>query len=258
MMNLINLEGRKGLILGIANRHSIAYGIARTVHAAGAEIAVTYLNEKAEPFVRPLAEEMGSPAIMPCDMQKPGQLEAAFEQVADLWGKLDFVLHSIAYAPAKDLHGRVIDCSAEGFAMAMDVSVHSFIRVAKMAEPLMTGGGCLLTLTYLGGDRVIKHYKLMGPVKAALQSVTQYLAAELGQQGIRVHAISPGPIMTRAASGIAEFDALLEAAAAHAPERRLVSVDDVGAVAAFLVSDSAKSMTGNLIYIDAGYNIMGD
>lgn len=257
-MNLINLEGRKGLVLGIANQHSIAYGIARTAHAAGAEISVTYLNDKAKPHVAPLAQEMRSPLIMACDMQKPGQLEAVFEQIAKIWGKLDFVLHSIAYAPVKDLHGRVVDCSAQGFSTAMDISVHSFIRVAKMAEPLMKDGGCLLTLTYLGGDRVIKNYNLMGPVKAALQSVTQYLAAELGPRAIRVHAISPGPIKTRAASGIAEFDALLDDVAAHSPERHLVSVDDVGAVAAFLISDSAKSMTGNVIYVDAGYNIMGD
>jgi enoyl-[acyl-carrier protein] reductase I len=257
-VDLVNLEGKKGLIFGIANENSLAYGIAQAVCSVGAEVGITYLNEKAERYVRPLAEELKSPLIVPCDVQKEGQLEAVFKGAEEKWGKIDFALHAMAYAPLKDLRGRVVDCSLQGWAMAMDISVHSFIRVAKLSEPLMKDGGCLLTLSYFGGDKVIKSYKMMGPVKAALQSATQYLAAELGERGIRVHTISPGPIRTRAASGIDEFERMLQEAAEKAPEHRLADIKDVGAVAAFLISDDARSLTGNLIYVDAGYNIMGD
>jgi enoyl-[acyl-carrier protein] reductase I len=172
------------------------------------------------------------------------------------WGGLDFLLHSIAFAPQDDLHGRVVDCSAEGFAMAMDVSCHSFIRMAKLAEPLMPNGGALLTVTFYGSERVVEHYNLMGPVKAALESATRYLAAELGSRQIRVHAISPGPIRTRAASGIDRFDELLARAAAAAPEGELVDISDVGALAAFLVSDSARRITGTIIPVDGGQHLL--
>ena len=250
------LKGKKGLVVGIANRHSIAFGCAQAFSAAGADLAFTYLNEKAEPFVRPLAEELGAPVIAPCDVREPGQLEAVFHAIERQWGTLDFLLHSIAFAPREDLHGRVIDCSQDGFKMAMDVSCHSFIRMAKLAEPLMKRGGCLLTVTFYGSAKVVEHYNLMGPVKAALGSSVRYLAAELGPQHIRVHALSPGPLKTRAASGIDRFDALLEQAKARAPEHQLVGIEDVGAVAAFLVSDAASALTGNIEYIDAGYNII--
>jgi enoyl-[acyl-carrier protein] reductase I len=255
-MSLLDLAGKKGLVVGIANANSIAYGCAKAFHAAGAEVAVTYLNAKAEPFVRPLAEKLASPMILPCDVREPGQLEAVFERLRQQWGRLDFLLHSIAYAPKEDLHARVVDCSQAGFLVAMDVSCHSFIRMAKLAEPLMKDGGCLLTVTFYGSERVVEHYNLMGPVKAALESAVRYMAAELGPKSIRVHAISPGPLKTRAASGIEAFDELLERAAKRAPTHDLVTIDDVGAVAACLVSDAARAMTGNTAYVDGGYHIV--
>jgi len=251
------LQGKKGLVVGIANGHSIAFGCAEAFRRAGADLAVTYLNAKAEPYVRPLAEQLDSPIIVPCDVREPGQLEAVFARIARDWGHLDFLLHSIAYAPKEDLHSRVIDCSQAGFALAMDVSCHSFIRMARLAEPLMADGGCLLTVTFYGSDKVVDDYNLMGPVKAALESTVRYMAAELGQKRIRVHALSPGPLMTRAASGIERFDELLERARSRAPERRIVSIEEVGALASFLVSDSAAALTGNVEYIDGGYHLMG-
>lgn len=251
-----SLRGRRGLVLGIANENSIAYGCARAFRTAGADLAVTYVNDKAKPFVLPLAEELGCSIIAPCDVRIPGQLEALFERVEREWGGLDFVLHSIAYAPKEDLHGRVTDCSSAGFAMAMDVSCHSFIRIARLAEPLMRQGGCLLTVSFYGSERVVEHYNLMGPVKAALESTTRYLAAELGPQDIRVHAISPGPMRTRAASGLDRFDELLERAAAQAPQKRLASIDDVGALASYLVGDGAKMLTGTVIPVDGGQHVM--
>jgi enoyl-[acyl-carrier-protein] reductase (NADH) len=257
MSGSMSLAGRRGLVVGIANEQSIAWGCACAVHAAGAELAVTYLNEKAEPFVRPLAESIASPLILPCDVRIPGQLEVVFEQITARWGQLDFLLHSIAYAPKADLHARVIDCSAEGFAMATTISVHSFIAMARMAETLMPQGGCLMTVTFYGSQRVVEHYNLMGPVKAALESATRYLAAELGPQQIRVHALSPGPLRTRAASGIDQFDELLDRAAAEAPEHQLVSIEDVGNLAAFLASDGARRITGTVIPIDGGQHLVG-
>ncbi|WP_228535755.1 enoyl-ACP reductase FabI [Noviherbaspirillum malthae] len=250
------MRGRRGLVLGIANEHSIAYGCARAFRVAGAELAVTYVNDKAKPFVAPLAEELGCSITAPCDVRIPGQLEALFERIEREWGGLDFVLHSIAYAPKEDLHGRVTDCSAAGFAMAMDVSCHSFIRIARLAEPLMRQGGCLLTVSFYGSERVVEHYNLMGPVKAALESTARYLAAELGPQDIRVHAISPGPMRTRAASGLDRFDELLERAAAQAPQKRLAGIDDVGALAAYLVGDGGKMLTGTVIPVDGGQHVM--
>ena len=254
---MASLKGRKGLILGIANEHSIAYGCAKAMRAGGAELAVTYLNDQAEPYVRPLAEALNCPIIMPCNVVTPGELEAVYERIGAEWGSLDFVLHSIAYAPKADLHGRLVDCSKDGFALSMDVSVHSFIRMAKLAEPLLADGGCLLSMTYYGAEKVVDLYNVMGPVKAALEATARYLAAELGPKGIRVNTISPGPLKTRAASGIAHFDMLMEKAAAKAPEHRLVSIDDVGALASFLVSDSGRSITGDTIYVDAGYHVVG-
>lgn len=253
----MKLQGKKGLVVGIANEDSIAYGCARAFRDEGAELAVTYLNARAEPYVRPLAESLGSRIIVPCDVSQAGQLESVFAAIGETWGELDFVLHSIAFAPKDDLHGRLVDCSQEGFALAMDISCHSFIRMARLAEPLMKNGGCLQTVSFLGSDRVVQHYNMMGPVKAALESSVRYLAAELGEKGIRVHALSPGPLKTRAASGIGHFDALLDNARERAPERLLASTDDVGNVAAFLASDAARALTGNVEYIDGGYHIMG-
>jgi enoyl-[acyl-carrier protein] reductase I len=253
----MSLSGMKGLVVGIANEHSIAYGCAKAFHNAGADLAITYLNAKAEPYVRPLAEELQSPIIAACDVREPGQLEALFARIEKEWGKLDFLLHSIAFAPMEDLHSRVVDCSQSGFALAMDVSCHSFIRMAHLAEPLMKDGGCLLTVTFYGSEKVVEEYNLMGPVKAALEASVRYMAAELGQKKIRVHALSPGPLKTRAASGIDRFDSLLERTRERTPEHHLVSIDDVGNVAAFLVDDAAKALTGNLEYVDGGYHILG-
>jgi len=252
----MTLANKKGLVVGIANDNSIAYGCARAFRTAGAELAITFLNAKAEPHVRPLAESLDSPIFMPCDVREEGQVEAVFDRITKDWGRLDFVLHSIAFAPKDDLQGRLVDCSKEGFAMAMEVSCHSFIRMARLAEPLMKDGGCLQTVTFFGSERVVEHYNMMGPVKAALESSVRYLAAELGTKGIRVHALSPGPLMTRAASGIGHFDALLARAKERSPERMLATIEDVGNVAAFLASDGARSLTGNVEYIDAGYHIM--
>jgi enoyl-[acyl-carrier protein] reductase I len=251
-----SLANKRGLVVGIANDQSIAYGCAEAFHAAGAELAVTYLNEKAKPHVAPLAESLEAPIFMPCDVRNPGELEAVYERIAKEWGQLDFVLHSIAFAPKDDLYARVTDCTREGFAMAMDVSCHSFIRMAKLAEPLMKHGGTLLTVTFYGSSKVVEHYNLMGPVKAALESSVQYLATELGPKSIRVHALSPGPLKTRAASGIDRFDELLERAKERAPAHQLVSIEDVGALAAFLVGDHARSLTGNIEYIDGGYHMV--
>jgi len=252
-----DLTGKTGLVAGIANEHSLAYGCAKAFRKAGADLAITYLNEKAEPHVRPLAEGLGSEIIQPMNVTEPDQVEAVFSAISERWGKLDFLLHAIAYAPKDDLHARVTDCSLDGFLTAMNISCHSFIRLARRAEPLMReNGGCLLTMTFYGSERVVEDYNLMGPVKAALESSVEYLAAELGRDEIRVHAISPGPVKTRAASGLADFDELLEKAKAQAPGRQLVTIDDVGSVAAFLVSDDARRLTGNAVHVDAGLHVM--
>lgn len=252
----LSLAGKRGLVTGIANADSIAWGCARAFRALGAELAVTYLNDKARVHVEPLARKVGAPILMPLDLLREGELEAVFERIRDEWGSLDFVLHSIAYAPREALHGRVTDCPRDGFLTAMDVSCWSFIRMAALAEPLMPDGGALFCMSYLGAQRAVDNYGMMGPVKAALESATRYLAAELGPQGIRVHAVSPGPIMTRAASGIAGFDALLDQARAKSPTRRLATIAEVGQTAAWLATDSARSITGQTLYVDGGYGIV--
>lgn len=253
---LTSLAGKRGLVTGIANDRSIAWGCAKAFRGLGAELAVTYLNEKAKPFVEPLAGQLGAPILMPLDLRVAGQLEAVFERIEREWGRLDFVLHSIAFAPKADLQGRVVDCSREGFLLAMDISCWSFIRMAALAEPLMTAGGTLFCMSYYGSQLVVEHYGIMGPVKAALECATRYLAAELGPKGIRVHAISPGPLRTRAASGIPEFDELLARAQEKAPVRSLVSIDDVGLATAYLATDAARLITGNVVYVDGGYHII--
>jgi len=254
---LRTLEGKKGLVVGIANQHSIAWGCAKAFRAYGAELAITYLNDKARPYVEPLAREIEAPILMPLDVALEGQMEAVFEEIGRRWGRLDFALHSIAFAPKDDLHGRVVDCSRDGFLLAMDVSCHSFIRMARLAEPLMKDGGALFTMSYYGAEKVVANYNLMGPVKAALEATARYLAHELGSKGIRVYPISPGPLATRAASGIAHFDELLAKATSRAPAGRLVTIDDVGIACAALATDGAKLITGDTLYIDGGYHIMG-
>lgn len=249
------LKGKYGLVVGVANGQSIAAGCARAFAGAGAELALTYLNERALPHVQPVAEEVGAAALLPLDLSQEGALEAVFESVKARWGRLDFLLHSVAFCPKEDLHGRVTDCSATGFAQAMDISCHSFLRMAKLAEPLMSAGGSLMTVSYYGAEKVVDHYNIMGPVKAALEACTRHVAAELGPQRIRANVLSPGPIATRAASGIDHFDALIEDAKTRSPERRLVTIDEVGAVAAFLASDAASGVTGTVTHIDGGRHV---
>ena len=252
---MFSLAGTKAFVVGIANDQSIAWGCAEALRAQGADLAITYLNDKAEPHVRPLAERLGADIVMPLDVSVPGQLEAVFDTITDRWGRLDTLLHSIAFAPRDDLHGRVVDCSPEGFAMAMDISVHSFLRMIRPAEPLMSEGGTCLSVSFFGSSRVVRHYNMMGPVKAALESAVRYAAAELGERGISVHALSPGPLKTRAASGIDHFDELLDAAAKRAATHQLATIEDVGAMAAFLASREARNLTGGVHDIDGGFSI---
>src|SRR3984885_7888845 len=250
------LEGKKGLIVGIANENSIAWGCAKAFRAFGAKLAVTYLNDKAKKYVEPLAREVEAPIVMPLDVLTPGEMEAVFESIAKTWGHLDFAVHSIAFSPKEALQGRVVDVSREGFLTTLDVSCWTFIRMAHLAEPLMRKGGTLFTMTYYGSQMVVKNYNIMGVAKAALEAAVRYLAAELGPSGIRVHAISPGPLATRAASGIPEFDELMDKAQSQAPARSLVSIDDVGRATAFLALDGAKLITGVVTYVDGGYHII--
>ncbi len=250
-------ETLKGLVVGIANDQSIAWGCAQAFHAAGAELAITYLNDKAKPHVEPLAQKVGAPIFLPLDVTNDAQMEALFAEITQRWGKLDFLLHSIAFAPKDDLQGRMVDCSAAGFSMAMDISCHSLVRLAKRAELLMKNGGSILTMSYYGAEKVVPHYGMMGPVKAALEATVRYLAAELGEQKIRVNAVSPGPVKTRAASGLSHFDALMEEAASRAPLHQLVTLEQIGDITAFLASPKAAHISGQTIYIDNGYNTLG-
>ncbi len=250
------LEGCKALVVGIANEHSIAYGCAAAFREVGADVAITYLNEKAKPHVEPLAVALSAPIFMPLDVAVPGQLEAVMERVAADWGRLDILVHSIAFAPKADLQGGLLDCSAEGFARAMDISVHSFVRMAKLAAPLMNDGGAMFAMSYYGANRVVPNYNVMGPVKAALEASCRYLAYELGSRRIRVHAISPGPLKTRAASGLKDFDLLLAEAVERAPLGELVDIMDVGFTCAYLATPYARRLSGSTVYVDGGVNIM--
>ncbi|WP_085315564.1 enoyl-ACP reductase FabI [Derxia lacustris] len=249
------LEGLKALVVGVANDQSIAWGCARAFRAAGAELAITYLNDKARPHVEPLAQQLEAPIFLPLDVVDDAQTDAVFAEIERRWGRLDVLLHSIAFCPKDDLHGRVVDCSRDGFAQAMDISVHSFMRLVKRAEPLMSAGGSCLTVTYYGSTRVVDTYNVMGPVKAALEAVTREMATELGGKGIRVNALSPGPLKTRAASGIDHFDDLMRLAAERAPTHQLATIDDVGAYATFLASPGARNVTGTVPIIDGGFHI---
>ena len=251
------LKGARALVVGIANDSSIAYGCAKAFSTLGADLAITYLNEKAKKWVEPLGPDVNAKLLMPLDVSQPGELEAVFERVKGEWGKLDILVHSIAWAPKDDLQGGLLSCSADGFAKAMDISCHSFVRMAKLAAPLMTDGGSMFAMSYHGANKVINNYNVMGPVKAALEACCRYLAYELGSQGIRVHAISPGPLKTRAASGIKDFELLLNDAAQRAPLGELVDVMDVGYTCAFLATPLAKRLTGETMYVDGGVNIMG-
>jgi enoyl-[acyl-carrier protein] reductase I len=250
------LAGRKALVIGVANEHSIAWGCAKAFRELGAEVAITYLNDKARPYVEPLARELEAPLFLPLDVAREGELEAVFEAVARQWGRLDILVHSIAFAPKEDLQGGLLNCSAAGFGVAMDVSCHSFVRMARLAVPLMKDGGALFAMSYHGANKVVPTYSVMGPVKAALEACCRYLAYELGPKGIRVHAISPGPLKTRAASGLKDFDLLLNEAAQRAPLGELVDIMDVGFTCAFLATPYARRLSGETLYVDGGVNIM--
>jgi enoyl-[acyl-carrier protein] reductase I len=232
------------------------YGCARALRDVGASLAVTYLNEKARPYVEPLAGALEAELFLPLDDREAAQMAAVFAAIREKWGRLDFLVHWLAFAPKEDLQGRLVDSSVEGFLTAIDISCHSFVWMAKLAEPLMTDG-VLVTMSYYGADKVIPNYSLMGPVKAALEAAVRYFAYELGPKGTRVHAVSPGPLKTRAASGLANFDELLAEAELRAPERDLVDILDIGAATAFLCSPFAKLITGGTIYVDGGYNVRG-
>jgi enoyl-[acyl-carrier protein] reductase I len=251
------LNGMNALVVGVANDQSIAWGCARMFHDAGAQIAMTYLNERAKPFVEPLAKSVEAPILAPLDVSDDAQMDALFDLIRNRWGRLDVLLHSIAFCPKQDLHARVVDTSREGFAQAMDISVHSFIRMVRRAEPLMKSGGTCMTVTFYGSTRVVDQYNIMGPVKAALEAVTREIASELGAKAIRLHALSPGPLRTRAASGIDGFDDLMREAAERAPTHQLATIDDVGAYATFLASPAARNVTGTIPMIDGGYHITG-
>ena len=250
------LAGQKALVVGIANDQSIAYGCAKAFRTVGAELALTWLNDRARPHVEPLAQALDAPITGALDVSVPGQMEALFDRIRSEWGRLDILVHSIAFAPKDDLQGGLLNCSAEGFAKAMDVSCHSFIRMAKLATPLMTGGGTMFAMSYYGANKVVPNYNVMGPVKAALEACCRYLAYELGGKGIRVHAISPGPLKTRAASGLKDFEQLLNAAAQRAPLGELVDIMDVGFTCAYLATPYARRLSGETLYVDGGVNIM--
>jgi len=250
------LTGHKALVVGVANDQSIAYGCAKAFRDAGAELAVTWLNDKARPHVEPLARALEAPITGGLDVAVPGQLEAVFDQIRQRWGRLDILVHSIAFAPLEDLRGGLLDCSAEGFAKAMDVSCHSFVRMARLAAPLMVDGGTMFAMSYYGANRVVPNYNVMGPVKAALEASCRYLAYELGPKKIRVHALSPGPLKTRAASGLKDFDLMLNEAMQRAPLGDLVDIDDVGFACAYLATPYARRVTGTTTYVDGGVNIM--
>ncbi len=250
------LSGHKALVIGIANDQSIAFGCARAFRELGADLAVTYLNDKARRFVEPLAKEVDAELFLPLDVSVPDQLEAVFSEVTKKWSRLDILVHSIAFAPKEDLQGGLLNCSAAGFAKAMDVSCHSFVRMARLAAPLMKEGGTMFAMSYHGANKVVPTYSVMGPVKAALEACCRYLAYELGGQGVRVHAISPGPLKTRAASGLKDFDVLLTEAAQRAPIGALVDIMDVGFACAYLATPYARRLSGETLYVDGGVNIM--
>lgn len=250
------LKGKKALVCGIANEHSIAWGCAKAFHELGAELAITYAGEKTRTYVEPLLREVDAPIFMPLDVTRQDDIAAVFAQIEQQWGQLDLFVHSIAWAPKEDLQGGLINSSAEGFRQAMDISCHSFVRMARLAAPLMKDGGAMFTMSYYGANKVVANYSLMGPVKAALEACARYLAYELGPKRIRVHAVSPGPLKTRAGSGIKDFDLLLAEAAERAPLGELVDIMDVGFTCAFLATPYARRLSGETMYVDGGVHIM--
>jgi len=251
------LEGKKALIFGVANDHSIAWGIAQAFHREGAELGFAYTVEALEKRVVPLAQSLGADFVRFCDIRSDESIAQTFAAAAERIGRCDILIHSIAYAPQEDLRGRFVETSRDGFLLAHDISVYSLIALTRAARPLMTNGGAVLTLTYYGAVKVVPKYKVMGVAKAALEATVRYLAEDLGPDGIRVNAISAGPIRTLAASGISGFRTFQKTFASVAPLRRQVTIHDVGNAAVFLCSDAASAITGDILYVDAGYNIMG-
>ena len=251
------MRGKRGLIMGVANNRSLAWGIAKAAHEHGAELAFTYQGEALKKRVEPLAEELDGLVVGHCDVSDPATIDAAFAAVASAWGSLDFVLHAIAFSDKDQLVGRYVDTTADNFAKTLLISCYSFTAIAQRAEKLMPNGGALLTLTYYGAEKWMPHYNVMGVAKAALEASVMYLAADLGEKNIRVNAISAGPIKTLAASGIGDFRYILKWNEFNAPLRRTVSIEDVGAAGVYLLSDMARSVTGEVHHVDAGYHIVG-
>jgi enoyl-[acyl-carrier protein] reductase I len=251
------LAGKRGLVMGVANNRSIAWGIARAAHQHGAELAFTYQGEALEKRVRPLAAELGAAVVGHCDVTDGATIDAVFEEVRKLWGSLDFVIHCIAFSDKDELTGRYIETSEGNFSKSLLISCYSFTAIAQRAEKLMTNGGSMLTLTYYGAEKWMPHYNVMGVAKAALEASVRYLAADLGPSNIRVNAISAGPIKTLAASGIGDFRYILRWNEYNSPLRRTVTIEEVGDTAAYLVSDLARGMTGEILHVDAGYHVVG-
>jgi len=251
------MAGKRGLIMGVANGHSLAWGIAKALNAHGAEIAFTYQGETLEKRVRPLAESLGSDLILDCDVTDDASMDAVFETLKEKWGKIDFFVHAIGYSDKTQLRGNYSDTTRDNFLMTMDISCFSFTALAKRAAPLMTDGGSIITLTYFGAERVIPHYNVMGVAKAALEASVKYLAMEMGPNNVRVNALSAGPIKTLAASGIGDFRYILKWNEYNSPLRRNVTIDDVGGSALYLLSDLASGVTGETHHVDAGYHVVG-
>ena len=251
------LEGKRGLVMGVANDRSIAWGISQAAHEAGAELAFTYQGEALKKRVEPLAQSVGSEIVLPCDVTDMSSLDATFKAIGDKWGGLDFVVHAIAFSDKNELDGLYLNTTHDNFLKTMDVSVYSFTAVAQRAAPLMKEGGSLLTLTYYGAERVMPHYNVMGVAKAALEASVRYLAADLGPQGVRVNAISAGPIKTLAASGIGDFRYILKWNELNSPLRRNVTIEDVGRSGLFLLSDLGSGVTGEVMHVDSGYHTVG-
>ena len=251
------MEGKKGLIMGVANERSIAWGIARVVHAHGAELAFTHQGDVMRKRVGPLAESVGSPMVMPCDVTDAASLDAVFAAIGEKWGGLDFVVHAIAFSNKEELKGKYIDTTLENFARTMEISCYSFTAVCQRAAALMPGGGSLITLTYAGSERVMPHYNVMGVAKAGLEASVRYLAEDLGRQNVRVNALSAGPMKTLAASGIGDFRYILKWNEYNSPLRRNVSLDDIGGAGLYLLSDLSSGVTGETHHVDCVYNIVG-
>ncbi len=251
------MAGKRGLVIGVASNRSIAWGIAKAAHQAGAQLAFTYQGESLERRVRPLAQEVEAEVLGHCDVSDIATVDAAFDQIAKRWGSLDFVVHCVAFSDREQLTGRYVDTTAENFTNTLLISCYSFTALAQRAEKLMTDGGSLLTLTYYGSEKWMPHYNVMGVAKAALEASVRYLAADLGEKNIRVNAISAGPIKTLAASGIGDFRYILKWNEHNAPLRRTVSIEEVGETAAFLLSPLARGITGEVLHVDAGYHVVG-